>query len=128
MAFNFLIVDDSKTIRAVIEKTLHMTGVPIGEVHHAGNGQEALDLLESHWVDLIFADINMPVMNGVEMIQRMHENGVMQSTPVVVVSTEGSTTRIEQLKQLGVTAYLRKPFQPEQFSEIINDILGKTNA
>lgn len=128
MAFNFLIVDDSKTIRAVIEKTLRMSGIPLGEVHQAGNGKEALELLEQQWVDLIFADINMPVMNGVEMIERMSENGMMQTIPVVVVSTEGSTTRIEQLKQKGVTAYLRKPFQPEQFSEIINDILGTTNA
>lgn len=128
MAVNILIVDDSKVVRSVIEKTLKLADVPTGEVHHAGNGKEALEILADNWVDLIFADINMPVMTGVEMIERMAEDGLLKSIPVVVISTEGSTTRVEHLKQKGVTAYLRKPFQPEQLRDIVQDILGLSHA
>ena len=128
MAVNILIVDDSKVVRTVIEKTLKLAEVPVGQVHHAANGREALNILADQWVDLIFADINMPVMNGVEMIEKLAADGVLQSIPVVVISTEGSTTRVEQLKQKGVTAYLRKPFRAEQLRDIVNDVLGLSHA
>lgn len=124
MSLNVLIVDDSATIRAVIEKTLGMAQVPITELHHAENGKEALRILEDHWIDLVFSDINMPVMNGIEMVEKMRENGLMKNTPVIVISTEGSATRIEQLKELGVTAYLRKPFAPEQFQAVVQEVVG----
>jgi two-component system chemotaxis response regulator CheY len=125
MAFNILIVDDSKVVRSIIEKTLRMAKVALGDVHMAGNGQEALALVEQHWVDVIFADINMPVMGGVEMIQKLSSNGVTRSIPVIVISTEGSATRIEDLKQMGVAAYLRKPISPEELSAIVHEVLGR---
>lgn len=128
MAFNILIVDDSKVVRSIIAKTLRMGSLPLGELHFAGNGKEALDMIERHWVDLIFADINMPVMNGVEMIEKLAQNGVTKTVPVIIVSTEGSTTRIEDLKSKGVTAYVRKPFQPEEFNRVVNDVLGVSHA
>lgn len=128
MSLNVLIVDDSITIRAVMEKTLHLAGVDTNMVLHASNGKEALAILGSEWVDLIFADINMPVMNGVEMIERMSEDGLLKTIPVVVVSTEGSQTRIEHLKDKGVTAYIRKPFQPEDFKAIVEDLTGYNHA
>lgn len=124
MSLNVLIVDDSVTIRAVIEKTLGMAKVPVAELHHAENGKEALKILEDNWIDLVFSDINMPVMNGIEMVEKMRENGLMKNTPVIVISTEGSATRIEQLKELGVTAYLRKPFAPEQFQAVVQEVVG----
>lgn len=128
MKLNVLIVDDSATIRAVMEKTLNMAGINTNQVLHAANGKEALDTLGNEWIDLIFADINMPVMNGVEMIEKMSEDGLLKTIPVVVVSTEGSQTRIEQLKDKGVTAYIRKPFQPEDFKAIVEDLTGYSNA
>lgn len=128
MSLNVLIVDDSITIRSVMEKTLHLAGVQTNVVHHAANGKEALDILGKEWIDLIFADINMPVMNGVEMIEKMSHDGLLKTIPVVVVSTEGSQTRIEQLKDKGVTAYIRKPFQPEDFKAIVEDLTGLSNA
>lgn len=124
MTLNILIVDDSATIRAVVSKTLKIAEVPVGELYEAGNGKEALEIIGSKWVDLILADINMPVMNGIEMIEKMCEDGLMKTIPVVIISTEGSVTRIEQLKAKGVRAYLRKPFKPEQIKEIIQDITG----
>ena len=70
MSFNILIVDDSKTIRSVIKKTLNIARVPVGNLYEAENGKEALNVMNSNWIDLVFADINMPVMNGIEMIKK----------------------------------------------------------
>ncbi len=123
MAYNILIVDDSATTRAVIEKTIKIAGVSTNEIYQAANGKEALSVLEASWIDLIFSDINMPVMGGVEMVEKMHEDGLLKTIPVIIVSTEGNATRIEQLKSRGVRAYIRKPFTPELIKGVIDDIL-----
>jgi two-component system chemotaxis response regulator CheY len=124
MALNLLIVDDSETVRAVLAKTLQLSGISVGELHKAANGKEALEILKDHWIDLIFSDINMPVMGGMEMIQQMQQDDVLKTIPVIVVSTEGSMTRIEQLKAQGVRAYIRKPFTPELVRAVVEDIIG----
>jgi two-component system chemotaxis response regulator CheY len=124
MAFNVLIIDDSKIVRQVIAKTLQIAGVQVHEVHEAANGQEALAVLGEHWIDLVFADINMPVMNGVELVERMAADSMLKSIPVVVVSTEGSATRIEQLKSKGISAYVRKPFTPEEIRQVVDQVMG----
>ena len=123
MSFNILIVDDSAIIRAAVKKTLALAGIDIGETYEAANGQEALDAIEHNWVDLVLADINMPVMNGVEMVDKMAEKGVIASVPVVIISTERSETRMEQLKAKGVSAYLNKPFTPESIREVVDQVL-----
>lgn len=128
MALNILLVDDSATVRAVIAKTLKITGVEISELYQAENGKEALDILADNWVDLVFADINMPVMDGVEMIEKMYEDGLLKTIPVVIVSTEGSATRVEQLKSRGVSAYIRKPFTPEVLRKVMDGIVGVQDA
>ena len=125
MPYNILIVDDSDTVRAVIAKTLNLAGVPCNEVYQAPNGQEALVVLKQHWVDLVFTDINMPVMSGVEMFSEMQKDDVMKTVPVVVVSTEGSKTRMEELLHKGIRAYVRKPFTPESLRDVVDDILGE---
>jgi two-component system chemotaxis response regulator CheY len=127
MSLNILVVDDSATVRAVIKKTLEIAGVPVGELYEAENGQEALDALSAHWIDLVFADINMPVMTGIEMVEKMSDEGLLKTVPVVIVSTEGSATRIEQLKAKGVSAYIRKPFTPELLRSVVDDIVGVGN-
>ena len=123
MAINILIVDDSKVMRAMILKTLRMAQVPLGDVHQAENGQKGLDLLDQQWVDLAIVDINMPVMNGEEMIDRMKENPEMKDIPVIVISTEGSKTRIERLEHKGAV-FIHKPFSAETVRDTINNILG----
>ena len=124
MSISVLVVDDSETVRAILAKTMRMADVPLKELYTASNGQEALDLLRSEWIDLVLTDINMPVMSGVQLIDHMSEDEILKSIPVVVVSTEGSKTRIDDLMTKGVRAYLRKPFTPEQFREVITEILG----
>lgn len=128
MSYRILIVDDSPIIRSVIEKNIKLADVPLDMCLHAGNGQEALGLMSMNWIDLAFIDINMPVMNGVELIERMKDDPILGSIPIIVASTEGSQTRIERLKELGITGYLRKPFTPEQFKELITHILEPTDA
>jgi two-component system, chemotaxis family, chemotaxis protein CheY len=124
MAYTFLIVDDSTTTRDVIARTLGMAGVEIAALHQAANGKDGLDILRGHWVDLVFLDINMPVMSGIEMIERMKEDPVLSRVPVVVVSTDGSASRVEQLSAKGVRAYLRKPFTPEKLREVVEQVLA----
>ena len=122
MAINVLIVDDSRIMRTMILKTLQMTGISLGEIFQAGNGQEGLKALEENWIDLAIVDINMPVMNGEEMIDRMRANPEMQDMPVVVVSTEGSETRIARLEKKGVV-FIHKPFEAETIRDTIMTLL-----
>ncbi|MBN2755118.1 MAG: response regulator [Candidatus Goldbacteria bacterium] len=124
MAYNFLIVDDSATTRTIIKRILELSTIEIGELYEAENGLEALDVLQSKWIDLVFADINMPRMNGVEMVQRMSEDGMLKTIPVVIVSSEGSETRIEEMMSKGIKAYLRKPFTPENIKDLAEKILN----
>ena len=123
MAFDVLLVDDSATVRAVIVKTLALAGIPVNNLYHAANGKEALETLADHGVDLIFSDINMPVMGGVEMIEKISRDERLRAVPLVVITTEGNTTRIDDLKEKGVKAYLRKPFTPESLREVVNDVM-----
>jgi two-component system, chemotaxis family, chemotaxis protein CheY len=122
MAINLLVVDDSGVMRAMILKTMRMAGLELAEIHEAANGQEGLDLLEKHWIDLAVVDINMPVMNGEEMIDRMNENPEMCAIPVVVISTEGSKARIESLQHKGAT-FIHKPFSAETIRDTVKHLL-----
>jgi len=122
MGMNILIVDDSGVMRQMIIKALNMSGLPLGEIHQAGNGKEALELLDRHWVDLLILDINMPVMNGEEMMIEMKKNPAFRDIPVVVVSTEGSATRIERMKAMGAR-FVHKPFTPEIIRDTIQSLL-----
>jgi len=123
MSLNILIVDDSAVVRAMILKTLRMAGIPLGEVYHAADGQQGLDALEAHWIDLVFADINMPVMDGEEMINEIRKQPEWEELPIIVVSTEGSSTRIERLQQKGAS-FVHKPFTPESIQGVIKEITG----
>jgi len=125
VSYNILIVDDSETVRAIIAKTMEIAEVPLKTVFQAENGEVGLSILRDEWIDLVFTDINMPVMGGVEMINIMKEDNMLNSVPVVVVSTEGSKTRMDELLKLGVRSYIRKPFTPENLKEIVDSVLGE---
>ncbi|MBI2422174.1 MAG: response regulator [Candidatus Hydrogenedentes bacterium] len=123
MPFNLLIVDDSETVRSVISKTLELSGLDLG-LYYAANGRQALDVLHEHWIDLVFTDLNMPVMTGMELIETMRREAMLEKTSVVVVSAEGSQTRIDDLLARGVQACLHKPFTPEKLRALVEDLLG----
>jgi len=123
MAVNILIVDDSGVMRSMIQKCVQMSGLQIGEIHHAANGREGLDALDQHWIDLVITDINMPVMTGEEMIERMHDRPELRAIPTIVVSTEGSQTRVERLQRKGLR-FIHKPFSPEMIRDAVKEVLG----
>jgi two-component system chemotaxis response regulator CheY len=124
MAYNVLIVDDSAIVRKVLIKTFGLSGIEVNNFIQAGNGKEGLDALKANWVDVIFLDINMPVMNGMEFMKKLREDQAYKDTPVVVVSTEGSQERIEELQKAGIKSFLRKPVTPEHLVETIQTVLG----
>lgn len=123
MALNVLVVDDSAVMRAMIVRTLKMSGLAIGEVHEAADGREGLEALDRHWIDLVLVDINMPVMNGEEMIAAVRARAEWADLPIIVVSTEGSRTRIDRLQRQG-SRFIHKPFSPERVREVIAEMTG----
>ena len=126
MAYNILIVDDSSIVRKVLMRTFEMTEIPVNNFYQAENGKVGLELLKNNWVDIVFLDINMPVMNGLEFMQAVSKDDEYSGTPIIVVSTEGSKERKELLMEAGVRAYLRKPVTPEALVETIKNVLGET--
>lgn len=125
MAFNVLIVDDSSSMRAVITRVIKISGFNVGAFWEAEDGKEAMKLLTDQWVDLVLTDINMPNMNGLELIKAMKEDDALRSIPVVVVTTEGSKKRMQESKRLGASGFIKKPFQPEDIREILSCIMGE---
>jgi two-component system chemotaxis response regulator CheY len=124
MSFNILLVDDSATMRSILARSIDMAGVPVGKLFTAPNGQKGLEVMDGNWIDLVFLDINMPVMDGITMIEKMAENHDLSDVPVVVVSTEGSRIRIDRLRDRGVKGFVSKPFTPETIREVIRKVVG----
>ena len=124
MAYTIMIVDDSETIRSVLVRSFAMAKLPVDSIIQAINGRDALEKLGTAYVDIVFTDINMPEMDGITLVERMNANSEYRDIPVVVVSTEGSTTRIADLRKKGVKGYLRKPFTPEKLRDVIVETLG----
>lgn len=120
---NILIVDDSPVMRKMIKKTIEMSDVKDCRFFEASNGKEGLELLEKNWIDLILADINMPIMNGLEMIDEIRKNPIYNDIPILVISTEKSQDTIEYLKTK-TNGFIHKPFTPEIFSSKIFEITG----
>jgi two-component system chemotaxis response regulator CheY len=124
MSNHILIVDDSLLMRTALKRTIDMVGIETASITEASNGIEALEVLESNPVDLILTDINMPEMNGIELIHCLKEKSEYANIPVIVITTESSTARIEDLQEEGIQDYLHKPFTPEEFRETITRSLG----
>ena len=127
MTLNVLIVDDSKVMRAMIRRTLSLCGLALGEIYEAGNGVEALQRLSEHWVDLALLDVNMPVMDGEELLTRIRASDEWRALAVIVVSTESSETRLARLQAHSVQI-VHKPFTPEQLRDTILKVTGLTHA
>ncbi len=128
MARDILIVDDSSLTRKRIRRIIEMANLDVGQFLDAENGAEALKILEQSNVDLVLSDLNMPEMSGDEMIHRMKSAQATKSIPVVVVSTESKTARIKELLAEGVKDYLHKPFTPEEFKEVMENLWSKTET
>jgi len=124
MSHHILIVDDSILMRTALKRSIEMVGIETASISEASNGKEALEVLETNPVDLILTDINMPEMNGIELVHCLKEKSEYANIPVIVITTESNAIRIEDLKDEGIQDYLHKPFTPEEFREIITRSLG----
>ncbi|MCH8824055.1 MAG: response regulator [Planctomycetes bacterium] len=124
MSCNVLVVDDSPILRTAIKKVVKLAGVGEDNTFEAGNGQEALDILETVWVDLVLLDLNMPVMDGEQFAQELRKRPDLKDVAVVVVSTESNKARLERMRELGVIDTLHKPFEPEDLRKLISSVLG----
>jgi len=119
-----LIVDDSSVMRKIVERSLRQAGLDMSSVIEAGNGAEALGLLDTNMVDLILSDINMPVMDGLEFVRQLQTIEKLKGIPVVMITTEGSESNVVQALSLGAKGYIRKPFTPDQVKEHVLPVLG----
>lgn len=124
MAYNILIVDDSETTRAVIKKCLSMVDLDLAGIFEASDGAAALRVLEQNWVDIVFADLNMPGMDGITLINTMAKMRMLETMPVVIITSDRNQARIEELKQAGARGYLSKPFRPEALENMLRSVLG----
>ncbi len=118
-----LIVDDSSVMRKMVERSLRQAGVKLTEVLEAANGVEALSVLHAHAVDLILSDINMPVMDGLELVRQLAAGESTRDLPVVMITTEGSESRVVEALSSGARAYIRKPFSAEEVKEHLSRVL-----
>lgn len=123
MTLDVMIVDDSAAIRKILQRVLRQAEVPIGEVFEAGDGREALGMLETRSVGLILSDINMPNMDGLEFLGQLKASNHLKSVPVVMVTTEGSQAKVMEAVELGAAGYVRKPFTAEQIKEKLTGII-----
>lgn len=127
MLYSIMIVDDSLPMRAVIKRTLNAAGYGGSHLLEAANGEEALALMKNSWVDLVITDYNMPVMDGLAFVNAMKEQELFQDIPVVVVSTEGNQSRIDEFMNAGAAGYVTKPFTAEAIRDVIVTILGEAD-
>lgn len=116
-----LIVDDSASVRLQLRRALEADGFIVSE---AENGQRGLESCRETPVDLLIVDVNMPVMDGLEMITKVREIVDYRKTPIFVLTTESGMTTVKQGKALGATAWIVKPVKPEVLLKGVRHVLG----
>jgi two-component system chemotaxis response regulator CheY len=117
MAVDVLIVDDSAAIRKILHRVLTQAEVPLGQVLEAGDGVEAIEKLTAQPVNLVLSDINMPNMDGLQLLAQIKANAAWSNMPVIMITTEGSQAKVMEAVQLGAAGYVRKPFTADQIKE-----------
>lgn len=123
-ALTILIVDDSAMMRALIRRAVAATGLPVGELLEAANGQQALDVLHERRVDALFTDITMPVMSGIELLRQINGDPRFEHLTRVIISTDGSETQRAEAGELAVRLYVTKPFPPEAMRAILTELVA----
>ena len=117
MSVDVLIVDDSAAIRKILQRMLGQAGVTLGKVVEAGDGIEALERLKIQPVHLILSDINMPNMDGIQLLTELKSKAESKHIPVIMITTEGGEAKVMEALELGASGYVRKPFTSDQIKE-----------
>jgi len=124
---HILVVEDSPTMRALLTASLEEISGKV-KITEAKNGFEALRALPRNSFDLIVTDINMPDINGLELVSFVKNTPAYRSIPLVIVSTEGSDRDLDRGVDLGADAYVVKPFDPDDLRELVRSLLRRTEA
>ena len=117
MPVDVLIVDDSAAIRKILQRVLTQTNLPLGKVIEAADGCEALEAMKQQKIGLILSDINMPNMDGLQLLNELKANDQWKNVPVLMISTDGSQAKVMEAVQLGARGFVRKPFLADQLKE-----------
>src|SRR5215813_2597122 len=123
MDSDILVVDDSAAIRKILQRVLRQTEMAIGAIHEAGDGEEAIATLRNRKIDLILTDINMPRMDGLQMLGVIRSYPEWSHIPVVMITTEGGEAKVGEAVRLGAAGYVRKPFTADQIKEKLSGLL-----
>ena len=123
-----LVVDDSAVMRRMVVRSLQLSGLSLGAVFEAPDGEEALRIVREAWIDIVLCDVHMPKMNGAELVRQMSADQLLSDLPVVVISSDRTEGRERDLRQLGIRGYVHKPFQPEAIGQVVRDVLGLGGA
>ena len=125
MEINVLIVDDSAVMRKIIGRSIRQAAADIlKEVYEAGDGVEALAELDKHEVTMIFSDVNMPNMSGMEFLRALGDTP-HKGKPVIMVTTEGVEKTVLEALSLGAVGFVRKPFEASQLEAVIRQALDR---
>jgi len=122
MAVDVMIVDDSAAIRKILQRMLGQAGLPLGKIFEAGDGVEALEKLKTQPVQLILSDINMPNMDGIQLLSMLKASAGFKSVPVIMITTEGGEAKVMEAVQLGAAGYVRKPFTADQIKQKLDSL------
>ena len=128
MDSDVLVVDDSAAIRKILTRVLRQTGMAIQTIHEAGDGQDALAVMAQQRIDLVLSDINMPKMDGLQLLASIKASPQWNRIPVVMITTEGGETKVAEAVRLGAAGYVRKPFTADQIKEKLVGILEQAVA
>ena len=123
MALDVLIVDDSAAIRKILQRMIRQANVPVANILEAGDGVEALDVMKRERVSLVLSDINMPNMDGLQLLAHIRASAELKRVPVIMITTEGGEAKVLEAVQLGANGYVRKPFTAEQIKEKLDGIV-----
>lgn len=123
MEADVLVVDDSAAIRKILHRVLRQTGMAIRTIYEAGDGQEALASMAANPVQLVLTDINMPKMDGLQLLASLKAATQWRDIPVVMITTEGGETKVAEAVKLGAAGYVRKPFTADQIKEKLVGLL-----
>lgn len=114
-------VDDSASIRQMVSFTLKQAGYKILE---ATDGKDALSKLDGAGVNMVLTDLNMPNMDGIELIRSLRANPSCKFIPIVMLTTESQADKKQQGKAAGATGWIVKPFKPDQLLAVVKKVLG----
>lgn len=121
MAKRIMIVDDSVTVRQILQMTLEGAGY---EVTDAIDGVDAVTKLDDAKIDMMITDLNMPNMDGIELIKAVRQNASYRFIPIVMLTTESAEAKKQEGKAAGASGWIVKPFKPEQLLKVVKMVLG----